>query len=575
MVNYILISSFFLMVACLISFSLGVFFVLYDYSVMVEWEIFSLNSSLIIMAVLLDWISLIFMGLVLFISSLVMFYSNDYMSGDLALGRFIALVCLFVGSMLALIISPNLVSILLGWDGLGLVSYCLVIYYQDNSSANAGMLTALTNRLGDVFILLSISWLFNFGSWNYIYYYDYFFNSHDYKFVCLMVVMAAMTKSAQIPFSAWLPAAMAAPTPVSALVHSSTLVTAGVYLMIRFSPLVYLSDLSYFVLFVGCLTMFMSGLAANFEYDLSKIIALSTLSQLGLMFSIMAMGYPLVSFFHLLTHALFKSLLFLCAGFYIHNLLDNQDVRYMGSLTLSMPYVSACFNISMLSLCGFPFMAGFYSKDMILELCISSEMNYFIYMLFNLSVGLTVMYSFRLLYYSLMSPFSFIVLRDLGDQGFYMNCGMFMLLIFSIIGGSLFSWLMFPVPECIYLPLSLKLMVIFFMVLGFYLGWLVISRFYIGALPLSYFWLKNFLGAMWFIPAISTHSLSVWGLSGGGCASFFLDHGWLEYYGAQGLYDFIFFFVRYYLDLLDYNFKTYFMLFSFFFVLFMCYSLLF
>nr|QXM16406.1 NADH dehydrogenase subunit 5 [Scelimena melli] len=575
MVNYIFVSSFFLMVACFISLSSGIFFALNDYSLMVEWEIFSLNSSVIVMAVLLDWISLIFMGLVFFISSLVMFYSNDYMRGDLGLNRFVALVCLFVGSMVALIISPNLISILLGWDGLGLVSYCLVIYYQDNSSANAGMLTALTNRLGDVFILLSISWLFNFGSWSYIYYYDYFFNSYDYKIVCFMVVLAAMTKSAQIPFSAWLPAAMAAPTPVSALVHSSTLVTAGVYLMIRFSPLVYLSGLSYFIMFAGCLTMFMSGLAANFEYDLSKIIALSTLSQLGLMFSIMAMGYPLVSFFHLLTHALFKSLLFLCAGFYIHNLLDNQDVRYMGSLTWSMPYVSACLNISMLSLCGFPFMAGFYSKDMILELCVSGEMNYFIYALFFLSVGLTVMYSFRLLYYSLMSPFSFIVLRDLDGSGLYMNCGMLVLLIFSIIGGSLFSWLMFPIPECIYLPLNLKLMVIFFMAMGLYFGWLMISCLYIGDLFLKYFWLKNFFGTMWFIPAISTHGLSVWGLLGGGCASSLLDYGWFEYYGAQGLYDFIFYFVRHYLDLLDYNFKTYFMLFSFFFVLFMCCSLLF
>nr|WCH58160.1 NADH dehydrogenase subunit 5 [Scelimena sp. 1 JL-2023a] len=566
MINYVYVSSLSLMLIAMFFMGWGLMFMLLDYSVMIEWEILSLNSSFIVMAVLLDWVSLFFMSLVLFISSLVMFYSNDYMEGDLSLDRFVALVCLFVLSMMMLIISPNLISILLGWDGLGLVSYCLVIYYQSDSSANSGMLTALTNRVGDVFILLSISWLLNFGSWNYIYYYDYFFNSYDYSLMLSMVILAAMTKSAQIPFSAWLPAAMAAPTPVSALVHSSTLVTAGVYLLIRFSPIIKLSGLSWVLLFVGCLTMLMSGLMANFEFDLSKIIALSTLSQLGLMFSILAMGYPMVGFFHMLTHALFKSLIFLCAGCYIHSFLDYQDIRYMGSLTLSMPYVSACFNISMLSLCGFPFLSGFYSKDLILELCVMGEMNYLIYIMFYLAIGLTVTYSFRLLYYSLLSTFAFVTLRSLDDSLFHMNFGMFFLLCFSVVGGSLISWLIFPVPSCVFLPLSLKFMVIFILILGGYMGVLLFwgsvsgfSFFYFG-------WLSDFMGLMWFLPMISTRGIVSLSLALGGKYFSFLDHGWLEYYGGSGLYDYIFYFIRQYLGLLDYNFSTYFMLFSVFFV---------
>nr|QPK42135.1 NADH dehydrogenase subunit 5 [Paragavialidium sichuanense] len=571
MINYLKVFSALFMFFSVVMFFEGLWFMMTDFSLMVEWELFSLNSSMIVMAVLLDWIALIFMGLVLFISSLVMFYSNGYMMGDMSLNRFVALVCLFVFSMILLIVSPNLISILLGWDGLGLVSYCLVIYYQNNKSANAGMLTALTNRVGDVFILLTISWLLSCGSWNYIYYYDYFVNFYGYNCICYLVLLAGMTKSAQIPFSAWLPAAMAAPTPVSALVHSSTLVTAGVYLMIRFSPMIYVGGGNYFLLFIGCLTMFMSGLVANYEFDLSKIIALSTLSQLGLMVGSLAMGYPMVSFFHLLTHALFKSLLFLCAGCYIHVLLDYQDIRYMGSLGLMMPYTSACFHISMLSLCGFPFLSGFYSKDLILELCSLGQLNYFIYVLFYVSTGLTVMYSVRLLYYSLLSPFSFNVLRDLSGLSLNMNLGMIVLLFAAIIGGSFLSWCIFPIPSCIYLPLDLSMMVVLSVVVGAYIGYLILFGGFTLNVSYGCFWFHNFYSSMWFMPLISVRSISLLSLSLGGRALFFLDYGWLEYYGAQGLYNFMLYYIRQYLYLLDYNFKTYIMLFSFFLVIFMCY----
>nr|YP_009142410.1 NADH dehydrogenase subunit 5 [Trilophidia annulata]AKH04346.1 NADH dehydrogenase subunit 5 [Trilophidia annulata] len=311
---------------------IGVYYLMFDYSVFVEWELFSLNGSMVIMTFIFDWMSLIFMSFVMYISSLVIYYSNDYMYGEKNINRFIMIVLMFIFSMGLLIISPNLISILLGWDGLGLVSYCLVIYYQNVKSYNAGMLTALSNRIGDVAILISISWMLNFGSWNYIYYYDFICDSFEMKFITMLIILASMTKSAQIPFSSWLPAAMAAPTPVSALVHSSTLVTAGVYLLIRFSPMLMTYGFGSFLLLIGCMTMFMAGFGANFEFDLKKIIALSTLSQLGLMMSILSMGYSNLAFFHLLTHALFKALLFMCAGSMIHNLKDCQDIRYMGSI---------------------------------------------------------------------------------------------------------------------------------------------------------------------------------------------------------------------------------------------------
>ena len=203
-----------------------------------------------------------------------------------------------------------------------------------------------------------------------------------------------------MPFSAWLPAAIAAPTPISSLVHSSTLVTAGVYLLVRFFNLIRELGLVFFVFFIGIFTIFMAGLGANFEPDMKKIIALSTLSQLGLMIMVYGLGRPLLSFFHLLSHALFKSLLFMCAGFVIHRSLGNQDSRYVRGITYISPLLCIVFGIVNLSLCGFPFLAGFYSKDSILEIGFFFSNNFFLLFYIILATGLTVSYSIRLVYIS-------------------------------------------------------------------------------------------------------------------------------------------------------------------------------
>lgn len=183
----------------------------------------------------------------------------------------------------------------------------------------------------------------------------------------VLLVLAAITKRAQIPFSAWLPAAIAAPTPVSALVHSSTLVTAGVYLIIRFRPALTNRTPQSCLLIISCLTMFIAGLGANYEYDLKKIIALSTLRQLGVILRILALGYAELAFFHLLRHAIFKALLFICAGVVIHRAMDCQDIRSIGGLINFIPLTISFIRVANLALCGFPFLAGFYSKDIILE----------------------------------------------------------------------------------------------------------------------------------------------------------------------------------------------------------------
>nr|YP_009740778.1 NADH dehydrogenase subunit 5 [Sinopodisma wudangshanensis]QID03766.1 NADH dehydrogenase subunit 5 [Sinopodisma wudangshanensis] len=556
-------------------FILGIYYLMIDYSVFIEWELFNLNSSMVVMTLILDWMSLIFMSFVMYISSLVIYYSEDYMSGEKNINRFIIIVLMFILSMVFLIISPNLISILLGWDGLGLVSYCLVIYYQNVKSYSAGMLTALSNRIGDVAILISIAWMLNFGGWNYIYYYDFIINSFEMKIITMLIILAAMTKSAQIPFSSWLPAAMAAPTPVSALVHSSTLVTAGVYLLIRFSPMFNTYNYGWFLLLFGCLTMFMAGLGANFEFDLKKIIALSTLSQLGLMMSILSMGYSKLAFFHLLAHALFKALLFMCAGSMIHNLKDSQDIRFMGSVVNFMPLTSVCFNVSSLSLCGIPFLAGFYSKDLILEMVCLSWINCFVFFLYFFSTGLTASYSFRLFYYSMSGDNNFYSSFSFNDKGFYISFGMIALLFIAVFGGSLLSWLIFPIPYMIALPFYLKFLTITVVILGSYFGYLMSKlSFSYNLFSLDMLSLVSFMGSMWFMPFISTNFISYLPLKFGYYSSKSFDYSWGEMLGGQGLYSLFIYLINYIQSWYDSNFKIYLLTFIFWmFILILLFSL--
>jgi len=329
----------------------------------VEWCLMDFLPVDVNISFVFDWIGIRFSSLVLFISASVLWFSSSYIEGDLNLRRFIWLVLLFVASMNLLVYIPNLIAILLGWDGLGLVRFLLVIYYQNYKSFSAGILTVLINRIGDVILLLRIGWFVVQGHWN-----IFCCFSSTYSFVLIIcVILAAITKRAQIPFSRWLPAAIAAPTPVSALVHSSTLVTAGVFLLIRFFN--FLREYEYFcylLMFISVITIFIAGLRANIESDLKKIIALSTLSQLGVMIFRLSISLPLLALFHLYTHALFKALLFLCAGSVIHACQHAQDLRFVGRLRIQIPVSISCLNIANIALCGSPFLAGFYSKDIIL-----------------------------------------------------------------------------------------------------------------------------------------------------------------------------------------------------------------
>lgn len=504
--------------------------------VIIEWNILTINSVRISGVYVFDWISTAFLGFVLFISRMVLFYRGEYIGNDYNINRFILLVLAFVLSMAFLILRPNIIRILLGWDGLGLVSYALVIYYQNEKSANAGILTVLSNRVGDVAILLRIGLIFKIGGWNFIFFTPYLEDSSNYL-LKLLVVIAAITKRAQIPFSAWLPAAIAAPTPVSALVHSSTLVTAGVYLIIRFRPALRGSVVSSYLLLISCLTIFISGLGANFEYDLKKIIALSTLRQLGVILRILSLGFSGLAFFHLLTHALFKALLFICAGVIIHRAKEYQDIRAIGGLVISIPLTRGLINLANLALCGIPFLAGFYSKDLILEVAFIRWINLVSLLLYIVSTGLTVCYTFRLVFFRLTGRWNLRALRGVADGRTTITRPMVGLGIGAIFGGAALSWIIFPEAYIICLSFTIKVIALAVSLLGGLLGYLlnlVKTNYTLASLRL--YPEVVFRGSMWFIPFLSTFNFSSTNLAVGAYLRNLGDKGWSETLGGQGLF---------------------------------------
>nr|YP_003934430.1 NADH dehydrogenase subunit 5 [Thylacodes squamigerus]ADI79413.1 NADH dehydrogenase subunit 5 [Thylacodes squamigerus] len=517
------ISSFFLFSSSLSFFFLSLYFS--GDSIMLQWDILSISSCTISLNLLLDGISFSFGSIVCMISACVMVFSSSYMANEQFLKRFIYLVLLFVLSMNFLIFIPSLPALLIGWDGLGIVSFALVIYYQNNKSLAAGLLTILMNRVGDVMILLAIGVLVLQGHWLINSMWEYSWSGG----FALMITIAAMTKSAQIPFSSWLPAAMAAPTPVSALVHSSTLVTAGVYLLLRFHPfLSKFSSFNVFMLFISVLTLMMAGLAANMETDLKKVIALSTLSQLGVMMLSVALGAVNLTLFHLYTHALFKALLFLCAGSMIHASNHNQDLRLMGMSYSQLPMTVVCLNIANLALCGAPFLSGFYSKDLILESSLVTPTNALMLFCIFVATGLTSAYSFRLSISSLWGHFKGSTFHAKGEDSYIVG-STYCLAISAVASGALLQSFFLEFNLDCFLPQELKLLTPLVILGGLAGAYLVLSGF-TSKTSLAVF----FVAQMWFLVPLSTQPLAKMSLIMGTNILKSVDGGWLEVVGGQG-----------------------------------------
>ena len=347
-----------------------------------------------------DWMSLWFMTTVLLISSVISIYSFFYMSPYYKSSIFLWLTFLFISSMLLVITTTNLFYSMLGWDGLGVVSFFLIVFYQNSTSISSGLFTLLMNRIGDGFFLASLA-IMALSSPD-------FFSSNSFvplsSILPVLLVLTFITKRAIYPFSSWLPMAMAAPTPISALVHSSTLVTSGLYLMMRLSYTIYsCPELIKALLITRMFTSFYAGINTIFEMDLKKLIALSTLRHLGFIGIAFSSGLLTLSFFHLLTHALFKSLLFMCIGDIIINLRHSQDIRFLSSGVHYTPFSVFTMYVSLINLLGMPNMSGFFSKDLVLESFHYSNPSLVLLGVLYANVFFTYFYTFQLFYYSFRS----------------------------------------------------------------------------------------------------------------------------------------------------------------------------
>lgn len=506
-------------------------FTVNDICILLDWNIASVSSCPINLRIVLDPVRLRFRGVVCLISGCVIIFSSSYMSHDPFIKRFTWLVILFVLSINILIFIPSLPALLLGWDGLGIVSFALVIYYQNVKSLGAGILTVLANRIGDVIILISVGLLVLQGHWTITLINDF----HLSVWVGLTIIVAAITKRAQVPFSAWLPAAIAAPTPVSALVHSSTLVTAGVFLLIRFYP--FLSSCEFFkpaLFFISVMTLLLAGIGANYENDLKKIIALSTLRQLGVMMMRLGIGIPYLALFHLYTHALFKALLFLCAGAIIHNSSNWQDIRSMGIIFAQAPLTTSCINVANLSLCGAPFLSGFYSKDLILEISLFNPTRALIVLLIFIATGITAAYSLRLSFCSLWGASKRAPYHSKAERDLYINFSTLTLRLAAVIGGFFLQRIFLDFnPTPFILPNLHKGMTIFVILSGFFVASTLWDPQYSSKTTSKS---GFFFTTMWFLALISAQPLTKFSMQFGTKVIKSVDQGWLEIVGGQGAF---------------------------------------
>ena len=374
----------------------------------IQWEFF------------FDSLTSIMLLVVCTVSSLVHFYSIEYLSGDPHQSRFMAYLSLFTGFMLLLVSAANFVIMFLGWEGIGLSSFLLIGFWNNRIQANKSAIKAmLVNRLGDVGIILGLCGIFlTFKSLDYCVVFSlvpnaiferfslFSFDIPVLNFIAFLLFCGVVGKSAQIGLHIWLADAMEGPTPVSALIHAATLVTAGVFLIIRCSCIFENSDILVVISLLGVLTAFFAATAGLVQNDAKKVIAYSTCSQLGYMVFAAGLSQYSVSFFHLANHALFKALLFLSAGCIIHGLADQQDLRKFGGIIRLFPlsYVSTL--VGSLALAGFPFLSGFYSKDVILETTLISQTDWakVIYALACVAACCTSFYSFRLIFMIFLNP---------------------------------------------------------------------------------------------------------------------------------------------------------------------------